>query len=560
MAKIRELLGKPLSFWQNGSKKRKLGIVLVAALVIAGGGKALSAGDGGKAASPDYLYQTVERHDIVSTLEGTGTIEPLDSYTVIATVNGDVLSAPFEEGDVIEEGALLYQIDATKARNSYSQSELNLQTAADELAKLTITAPRSGQIIDIDCEIGDDVKAGQTIITLEDRATLLLELPFLSNEADSFSVGAEATVTMTATGEQLTGRVKEVSAVQQVGSGGTLTRNVTIKVSNPGGLTEGLSASATIGGTACAGTGTFSYQESEMIAAEVNGEVTKIYVAEGDTVAAGQTLLTLKSNSVQNSYKNAQINLQNAQENLDDYTITSPIKGTVIEKNFKAGDEIDSSNAASQMAVIFDMSELEFTMNVDELDINKMSLGQSVTITADALEGQTFEGEVSKISINGTTSNGVTTYPVTVSIKEAGDLLPGMNINAVITISEARDVVAVPAAALMRGNRVMVKGTADTDATGDKTDTAGNSALPKGYVWREVEVGVNDNNYVEILSGLEEGDEIAINSASMNQSSGDSNTMMMPGGMGGMSGGMPGGGMGGGMPGGGGGMGGGGPM
>lgn len=544
MAKIRELLSKPLNFWQNSSKKRKAVLVLVVALLVIGGGKALGAAGtgGGKTQTPEYLYQTVERRDIVSTLEGTGTIQPLDSYTVIATVNGEVLSAPFEEGDVIEKGALLYQIDSTKAQNSYTQSELSLQTAADEVEKLTITAPKAGQIVDIDCEVGDDVKSGQTIITLEDRATLLLELPFLANEADSFAVGAAATVTMTATGEALSGTVKEISRVQQVGTGGTLTRNVTIAVANPGGLTEGLVASATVGATACAGTGSFEYQESELIAAEVNGEVTAIAVKEGDTVKAGQTLVKLKSNSVQNSYKNAQINLQNAQENLDDYTITSPIKGTVIEKNFKAGDEIDSSNAASQMAVIFDMSALEFTMSIDELDINKLTVGQKVTITADALEGQTFTGEVSKISINGTTSGGVTTYPVTVSITEAGDLLPGMNINATITVSEARDVLAVPAAALMRGNRVMVKGSATDDSEQD-------SSLPKGYVWRDVEVGVNDNSYVEITSGLAEGDEIAINGAAMTQGSGSSDTMMMPA----MGGGMPGGGMGGGMPSGGGG-------
>lgn len=536
----RELLSKALNFWQNSSKKRKLALMLVVALLAIGGTKAMGATAGSKPLAPDYLFQTVERHNIVSTLEGTGTIEPLDSYTVIATVNGEVLAAPFEEGDVIEEGALLYQIDATKAQNSYTQSELSLQTAADELDKLTITAPKAGQIVDIDCEPGDDVKSGEVIITLEDRATLLLKLPFLASEANSLASGATATVTMTATGETLSGTVKEVSNVQEVGTGGTLTRNVTIAVANPGGLTEGLVASATVEGTACAGTGSFEYQESRQIAAKVNGEVTSIAVKEGDIVKAGQTLVSLKSNSVQNNYKNAQINLQNAQENLDDYTITSPIKGTVIEKNFKAGDEIDSSNAASQMAVIFDMSALEFTMSIDELDINRLSVGQKVSITADALDGQTFTGQVSKISINGTTSGGVTTYPVTVSITKAGDLLPGMNINATITVSEARDVLAVPAAALMRGNRVMVKGSA-TD------DTKQDDKLPRGYVWRNVEIGVNDNNYVEITSGLEEGDEIAINSASTTQGSSSSDTMMMPGGMGS---GMPGGGSG--MPGGGG--------
>lgn len=509
MSKLKELLRKPLDFWRGGSKKRRIAIVVGALLVLV----IVAKGMGGKSEAPqgpEYLFQTAEKQDIVATLEGMGTVTPLDSYTVIATVNGDVINAPFEEGDIIEKGSLLYQIDTTKARNNYTQSQLNLQSAQDDLSKLNITAPKAGQIIGIECEKGDNINPGELLVTLEDRATLLLKLPFLSTEAAGITPGQAASVTMTSTGEKLSGTVKEVSSVQQVGTGGALTREVTISVQNPGGLTEGLSASAAVGSIACAGSGTFSYQASEQIMAEVNGTVESIAVKEGDTVTAGQTLIRLSSNSIQNNYKNAQINLQNAQEDLDNYTITSPIKGTVVEKNFKTGDKIDSTKDASKMAVIFDLSQLEFTMNVDELDITNLQIGQKVTITADALEGQSFEGYVSKISINGTTQNGVTTYPITVSIDDAGDLLPGMNVNAVITTAEARGVLAVPAAAVSRGNRVMVKG---EPAEGEEPDPT----LPEGYVWREVTLGVNDKDFVEILSGLNEGDEIAIDAAAMQQ-------------------------------------------
>lgn len=530
MAKITAIFKKPLDFWQNSGKKRRAAIIIGAALVVVIGARALAGGGSPQPQAAEYIFQSAEKHDIVSTLEGTGTVQPLDSYTVIATVNGEVLSAPFEEGDIIEKGALLYQIDTTKAQNNYTQSQLNLQTAADELAKLSVTAPQSGQIISIDCEQGDDVTPGQTLITLEDRNTLLLKLPFLSSETSAIAPGQTANITMTATGEQLSGTVKEVAAVQNVGAGGALTNEVTISVQNPGGLTEGLSASATIGSIACAGNGTFSYQASEQITAEVAGTVASLAVKEGDTVSRGQTLLKLSSNSVQNNYKNAQLNLQNAQQDLDNYTITSPIKGTVIEKNFKAGDTIDSSNAAAQMAVIFDLSQLEFTMNVDELDIANLAIGQKVVITADALADQTFEGYVSKISINGATNNGVTTYPITVTIDDAGDLLPGMNVNAVITLQEAKDVLAVPAAAVSRGNMVLVKG---EPAEGEEADPT----LPEGYVWREVTLGVNDKDYVEITGGLQEGDEIAIDAAAMNGDTDSMTSFGEPGGPGGPGGG-----------------------
>ena len=80
------------------------------------------------------------------------------------------------------------------------------------------------------------------------------------------------------------------------------------------------------------------------------------------------------------------------QKVLEDYTITAPISGTVVEKNFKAGDTLDSTSASSAMAVIYDLSELEFELGVDELLIGKVQVGQDVIITADALPGPELRG------------------------------------------------------------------------------------------------------------------------------------------------------------------------
>ena len=100
----------------------------------------------------------------------------------------------------------------------------------------------------------------------------------------------------------------------------------------------------------------------------------------------------------------------------------------MIEKNFKAGDKVEGMNSGS-LAVVYDMSYLKLEMAVDELDISKVEAGQSVTITADAVEGQTFTGVVDNVSINGTTAGGATSYPVTILIKDYGDLKPGMNVS-----------------------------------------------------------------------------------------------------------------------------------
>ena len=103
--------------------------------------------------------------------------------------------------------------------------------------------------------------------------------------------------------------------------------------------------------------------------------------------------------------------MSNARDQLDNYTITSPISGTVVDKQSKAGDVASSGET---MCTIYDLSYLELEMAVDELDIGKVEVGQEVRITADALEGMTFKGYVDKININGTTTGGFTTYPVTI--------------------------------------------------------------------------------------------------------------------------------------------------
>ncbi|MFR0769157.1 MAG: efflux RND transporter periplasmic adaptor subunit [Dysosmobacter sp.] len=136
----------------------------------------------------------------------------------------------------------------------------------------------------------------------------------------------------------------------------------------------------------------------------------------------------MESADARNRVENARLSLQNAElaasmaaDSLDDYNITSQITGTVIEKNFKAGDKVEGMNSGS-LAVVYDMSYLKLEMAVDELDISKVEAGQSVTITADAVEGQTFTGVVDNVSINGTTAAGATSYPVTILIKDYGDL------------------------------------------------------------------------------------------------------------------------------------------
>ena len=539
-----------------GKKRRwkKFAVAGVALVVAAGvGWQMLSPGQSSAASATSYTTAEVTRMDVSSSITGSGTLEAADSYSVTTLIEGSILTADFEEGDEVEEGTILYTIDSSDASNSLEQAEISLNQAQrsynnqlESQEDLIITAPVSGQVYSIDVEMGDDVAAGETVATIRDSQTMSLEVSFPADAAASFYVGQSATVTLDSTFETLTGTISKISGTDTVLTGNVIVRTVTIDVSNPGGLSTEQTASAAVGTATSTASGTFTYKEEETVTAQVSGEVSSIRVSEGDQVSSGQTLIVLTSDdlddslqSASESLRNAEISLENQYENLDDYTITSPIKGTIVDKNYNAG---ETTEANQVLCTIYDLSYLTMTLSVDELDIASIEVGQSVSIVADAVEDTTYTGTVTKVSVAGTSSGSATTYPVTIRIDETDGLLPGMSVDATIELASAEDVLAIPSAALNRGDTVLV--TADSPSAANGTLVESTTEDGEDYYSVEVTTGVSGDDYIEIVSGLQEGDTVVYIPTS------SSSSEM------GMMGGMPGG-MGGGMPSGGGGMGGG---
>ena len=516
-------------------------------------------GGGQTALAADLTYTTaaVERRDITSEITGSGSLEAANSYSVTSLVDGTILADYFEEGDQVNEDTVLYDIDSSDMASSLEQSEISLSQAQrsynnklKDLADLTVIAPKAGQVVDIAVEAGDDVSAGQTVATIRDSDTMTLKVPFLADEAAGFYVGQSAQITLDSTFEVLNGTVTEVSGVDQVLTGNVIVRDVTIQVSNPGGLSTSQTGSATVDGCASASGGSFSYLAERSVTAEVSGTVASIHVSEGDRLSQGGAILTLTSDNLEDelqsaaeALRNAELSLESRYDQLDNYTITSPISGTVIDKNYNAGENIETGQT---LCSIYDLSYLTLTLNVDELDISNIQVGQQVLITAEAVEGRTYTGVVTKVSVAGTSSSGTTTYPVTIRIDETDGLLPGMNVDATITLDSAGGVLAIPSAALNRGNTVLV--TADSPSAANGTLREGIGGDGEQYYSVPVEVGVSDDSYIEIISGLQEGDTVAYIPTTSSGSFEMGSMMMIPGGgMGSVTiSGGPGGGMGGG--------------
>lgn len=461
-----------------------------------------------------YQPVQVQRQDLTVAVSGSGTVTPIESYQVSSLVTGEILESPFEDGDQVEQDQLLYRIDPGSAQTALQQAQLSVQQAQmnyDTLASsLQVKAIGGGVVQTLHVQEGDLVSAGTAIADITDTASMTLTVPFQSADAANISVGQAAQVTLSGTLETLSGTVESVASADQVGSGGALVRQVKIRLTNPGALTETTSATARVGTYACAAGGTLSPQLRQTITSAASGEITNLNVSVGSRVSAGAVLATIGGESAENSLadaalavQNAQLSLQSAQQALDSYTITSPISGTVIEKNLKTGDQLNGGDSGA-MAVIFDLSQLELQMDVSELDIGQIQPGQTVAITAEALPGQTFTGVVEKVSVNGTTTDGFTTYPVTILLSEYGDLNPGMNVSAHIIVERAENALCVPAEAVNSDGTVLVAG------EGALAEDGVTIADPSKIESRTVTLGRGDQDYVEITSGLEEGETVLV--------------------------------------------------
>ncbi len=553
----------------------------------------------------EILTDAFSEGDTVTKDQVLYTIDSSEAQRKVDNAQNSLTTAQQNFADAVKKKALQLETNAhnesttkssvTKALENVESAKRNLATAQADADNLTLTANYSGTISEVLVKEGDSVNDGTKLASVYDASRLKIQVPFNTADANAITAGSGAVLTIASSNDTVSGTVESVSSASSATDSHAVVKYVTIVISNPGGLKAGEQASAAVNGVACSDLGTLENYEEGYITAKGSGRVSELWLQENDYIAAGQTIGYLTSDSVMNalesaqssvktsqldlndaytkleqlvidndtysldssiqsaqiSLDNARISLEDAQDTLENYTITAPIDGTIIVKNNKAGDKLEqnSNSTSDPMAIIYDMSVLKIQLSIDESDVQDIQVGQSVKITADAVDGE-FTGEVTKVGINGTSENGVTTYPVDITLTEYGDLLPGMNVDCVIEVESALDVLAVPSEAIQRGNRVYVKG--------EKTEE--NDRAPEGYYSVSVTTGATDGIYIEIKEGLEEGQEVcgAAKSSGVEAEGAqeDQQQMQMQGGMGGAPGGMGGapggmggapGGMGGGM-------------
>ena len=440
---------------------------------------------------------------VENTVEDTGTITYRDNYNIVPQVSGTVLSCTVEEGDTVTAGQELYIIDAGDLEDQIEQAQLSLDSAQASLSQaqaacndLTVTSHAAGTVTEVSVHVGDFVSSGTPIAQVVDSQNLKLTVPFFTEDAAGFSVGAAAVISFPNRVETVTGTVERIYDTSSALPGGRSGVYVEFSFQNPGTVLSGDVASASVGGTACMDTGTVSYATEQAIYATQSGQVLTLPIQVGSAVTVGQAVMTIKNDSLTNAVTNAALSVESARTSLSqleakrsDYTILAPADGIILTRSVKQG---DMASAGTPMAVLAQPEELCVHAEINEQYIERIWPGQQaeISFTDDSGQPRTYTGTVERVDDTGITSGGVTDYTVELSLDDTTGLRDGMNVNVSIITESKEDCLRVPSRAVSGGTvQVLQDGKA---------------------VEAEVETGLSGGGYTEILQGLTQEDEVIL--------------------------------------------------
>ena len=211
------------------------------------------------------------------------------------------------------------------------------------------------------------------------------------------------------------------------------------------------------------------------------------------------------------SVKTSQQSVNKAQTNLGYATITSPIDGVVLSKSVEEGQTVAASfNTPELFKIAQDLTDMRVIADIDEADIGGVQQGQRVTFTVDAFPDDRFEGQVTQVRQQATTSNNVVTYEVVISAPNKDlKLKPGLTASVTIFTMEKNDILAVPSKALRftPNEALLTEGQKIEDCEGDHKVWTLEGDVFKAH---KVEIGTTNGTLTEIISGINDGTDVLV--------------------------------------------------
>ncbi len=496
---------------------KKWAVISLIVIAISGFGywgiQALSSGGKSKLV---MITKPITRGELEVKVIGWGNLEPSDQRNARSGATGVIQELFIEWGQQVSEGQVLAIVDAGSLEIEIKKIEIELEQKrvklaqdfgvspdevadVDPTAALTVRSPISGRIDGLTVKPGNSPEG--IICKVVDDSTLKIQLLLPKPLFDKVEVGQKVSFKPERFDGLNDGIITYADPTPIAGEA-TYYYDVWIEVKNPGLLKTGDKGTVTVHSPL----GEFhqkaeitEYGNEHLVSSSFVGTVKRIFLKDGASVQAGEPILEfepgialLKAMEGQLEFKEMMLKLEESRLQLGSLEIISPIDGVIMEISTSVGSDISKGSSIGKVS---NFDEMNLMLHVDEIDLPKIEKGQMVDVDVWGPQGQQkVQGVVSNVGISGDMRDGLSSFGVTVSITNPGFLQPYMHATANIFVSKKDDVLLCPVEALYKE---------DEKWFADLKD--GNSRKPI-----QVEVGAMNEIHAEIVSGLEEGDEVVV--------------------------------------------------
>lgn len=540
-------------------RQRIIMIVLIVIIIVGGGFyayKQLMSGVQETDTEPLYATHEVARGDITVGVNTVGQLNPSDGGGITVSdalratgYSGELIVEEIlaKEGDSVNKGQLLVRLSASGIDNDIADLEDQIKREEDALMKLTnlpresirdidpsqgvtIRAPISGSIQDLDIIEGDKIAQGQTIVRIVDTSKYQIQLRLVPGEFSNVKKGDKVNIYFSNFDGIYGGKITRINS-NAIPSGTSedmaqgYVYRVTVEGDNMGLVQPGMKVQ--VGLPTSQGYTNFfmndsvveSYVNQERVASSTEGLVTEVHVQEMDKVEEGDPIISLAGSDVQETIQEKLDKIRELESGLRKLNsvfpmlnITSSIDG-VIAGIYKQ--EGEATTPGDWIGHVYTTSNMSMFTEVDDIDVLYIKQGSKVEVTVDALPGEIYEGEVKTVSTMGQSQDGISRFAVYIDVKGGSQLRPGMQANAYIDAGSAEDVLLIPIEAIFQEEN---KHKVEILEAGNKTQVV------------NVELGLMNDRYAEVKSGLEEGDMVITGSSRdlMPSEKGKSDNNLMP--------------------------------
>ncbi len=467
--------------------------------------------------STQYVSSAAEKGTLITSVSGTGQVSVLNQIDIKPETSGRITAILVHNGQYVSEGEVIGRLDTTDAEKAIRDAEVNLDSSNLQLTILKESGANTEQLVsDTYNEISNTFLDLPTIMTglndaLHDKTIVsYLNLidpqdrdsitPLVNSAESSYQAARNAYDTTFANYHTLNRTDSQSTIVSFANETADVATKTADAIKNTTNVLDYVNDYYTQRGR------TIPSVYSSLITkhkTELTAYTSQInpHIANLSSVLSSITNAPYNIASQELTIRQRENALADAKAELQYYTIRAPFSGVVATVAPEVG---DTASPSSVFATLIS-SNFYAEIALNEVDVSKVKIGQKATLTFDALDGLSLTGKVIEIDTIGTISQGVVTYNVKVGFdgRDSG-IKPGMSVTAAIITNIKQDVLLVPNAAVKsQGNEHYVE---IIDAAQNTTTTA---ATPKKQT---VTIGASNDTMTEIISGLQEGDEVVTRS------------------------------------------------